>query len=39
MRHLHVPEEEVALAILNALDQAGFHLVAREQQPPMGRGF
>ena len=33
MRHLPVSEEEVALTILNALDEAGFDLVRRDQQP------
>ena len=33
MRHLPVSEEEVALTILNALDAAGFKVVAGEQQP------
>ncbi|HEX8257150.1 MAG TPA: hypothetical protein VF589_05925 [Allosphingosinicella sp.] len=33
MRHLPVPEEEVALTILNALDEAGFQVIVREQQP------
>jgi hypothetical protein len=34
MRHLPASEEEVALVVLNALDDAGFHLVRRGQQPP-----
>ena len=34
MRHLPASEEEVALAILNSLDEAGFEVVSREQQPP-----
>ena len=33
MRHLPVSEEEVALTILNALDEAGYNVVRREQQP------
>jgi len=33
MRHLPVSEEEVALTILNALDQADFLVVSRQQQP------
>jgi hypothetical protein len=33
MRHLPASEEEVALTILNALDEAGFDVVGREQQP------
>jgi hypothetical protein len=33
MRQLPVPEEEVALTILNALDEAGFDVVSREQRP------
>jgi hypothetical protein len=33
MRHLPASEEEVALTILNALDEAGFNVVSREQQP------
>ena len=33
MRHLPAPEEEVALTVLNALDEAGFEVVKREQQP------
>ena len=32
MRHLRA-SEEVALTILNALDEAGFGVVGREQQP------
>ena len=32
MRHLPASEEEVALTILNALDEAGFDVVSREQQ-------
>jgi hypothetical protein len=31
MRHLPASEEEVALTILNALDEAGFDVVSREQ--------
>jgi len=34
MRHLPASEEEVALTILNSLDEAGFEVVSREQQPP-----
>ena len=34
MRHLPVSEEEVALTILNSLDEAGFEVVSRKQQPP-----
>lgn len=33
MRHLPASEEIVALTILNALDAAGFKVVAAEQQP------
>ena len=33
MRHLPASEEEVALTVLNALDEAGFEVVTREQQP------
>lgn len=33
MRHLPTSEEEVALTVLNALDEAGFEVVTREQQP------
>jgi hypothetical protein len=33
MRHLPVSEEEVSLTVLNALDEAGFEVVRREQQP------
>ncbi len=33
MRHLPASEEEVALTVLNALDEAGFDLVRREPQP------
>jgi hypothetical protein len=33
MRHLLASEEEVALTILNALDEAGFKVVNSEQQP------
>jgi len=32
MRHLPTTEEEVALTILNSLDEAGFKIVSREQQ-------
>ena len=32
MRHLPATEEEVALAILNSLDEAGFEVVSRAQQ-------
>ena len=30
MRHLPATEEEVALTILNSLDEAGFEIVSRE---------
>jgi hypothetical protein len=33
MRHLPASEEEVALTVLNALDEAGFTVVSREHQP------
>ena len=33
MRRLPASEEEVALTVLNALDAAGFEVVAREQKP------
>ena len=33
MRHLPLTEEEVALTVLNALDEAGFEIVSRQQQP------
>jgi hypothetical protein len=33
MRHLPASEEEVALTVLNALDEAGFEVVRRKQQP------
>jgi hypothetical protein len=33
MRHLPSTEEEVALTILNALDEAGFEVVRREERP------
>ncbi|HET9459405.1 MAG TPA: hypothetical protein VFO51_05445 [Sphingomicrobium sp.] len=33
MRHLPASEEEVALTVLNALDEAGFNVVSREQLP------
>ena len=33
MRHLPVSEEEVALTILNALDEAGYAVIGREQPP------
>ena len=33
MRHLAVSESEVALTILNALDEAGFAVVSQGQQP------
>jgi hypothetical protein len=36
MRHLPVSEEEVALTILNALDEAGFE-VLRRAAPPSGK--
>ena len=32
MRHLPASEEEVALTILNALDEAGFSVVSRNEQ-------
>lgn len=32
-RHLLVSEEELALTILNALDEAGFDVIRRERQP------
>ena len=32
-RHLLVSEEELALTILNALDEARFEVIRREQQP------
>jgi len=34
MRHLPASEEEVALTVLNALDEAGFEVTKRDQQPP-----
>jgi hypothetical protein len=33
MRHLPSSEEEVALTVLNALDEAGFEIVRREERP------
>ena len=33
MRLLPPSEEEVAFTILNALDEAGFDVISREQQP------
>ena len=33
MRHLPASEEEVALTVLNALDEAGFDVVSRDQPP------
>ncbi len=33
MRHLPASEEEVALTVLNALDEAGFDVVSRKDQP------
>lgn len=33
MRHLPASEEEVALTVLNTLDEAGFDVVRREQHP------
>jgi hypothetical protein len=33
MRHLPSTEEEVALTVLNALDEAGFEVVRREERP------
>jgi hypothetical protein len=35
MRHLPSSEEEVALTVLNALDEAGFEVIRREE-PPTG---
>jgi hypothetical protein len=32
MRHLPASEEEVALTVLNALDEAGFTVVSQEQE-------
>ena len=34
MRHLPASEDEVALTILNSLEEAGFEVVSREPQPP-----
>ena len=34
MRHLPATEEEVALTILNSLDEASFEVVSRELRPP-----
>jgi hypothetical protein len=33
MRHLPSTEEEVALTVLNALDEAGFKVVRRDELP------
>jgi hypothetical protein len=33
MRHLPLNEEEVALTVLNWLDEAGFDVVSRGEQP------
>jgi hypothetical protein len=33
MRHLPSSEEEVALTVLNALDEAGFKVIRREDRP------
>ena len=33
MRHLPSSEAEVALTVFNALDEAGFDVVSREQEP------
>jgi hypothetical protein len=33
MRHLPASEEDVALTVLNALDEAGFDVVGRTKQP------
>jgi hypothetical protein len=33
MRHLPSSEEEVALTVLNALDEAGFAVIRRENPP------
>lgn len=33
MRHLLASEEELALTVLNALDEARFDVIRREQQP------
>jgi hypothetical protein len=32
MRHLPSSEEEVALTVLNALDEAGFEVIRREER-------
>ena len=32
MRHLSATEEEVALTILNSLDEAGFEVVGRDKE-------
>jgi hypothetical protein len=37
MRHLPASEEEVALTILNALDEAGFDVISRCQRQPNQR--
>ena len=34
MRHLPSSEEEVALTVLKALDDAGFEIVTREERRP-----
>ena len=33
MRHLPSSEEQVALTVLNALDEAGFEVIRREERP------
>jgi hypothetical protein len=33
MRHLPSSEEEVALTVLNALDEAGYEVIRREKPP------
>ena len=33
MRHLPSSEEEMALTVLNALDEAGFEVIRREDRP------
>ena len=33
MRHLPSSEEEVALTVLNAVDEAGFEVIRREDRP------
>ena len=34
MRHLPLSEQEVALTVLNALDEAGYTVIGREGRPP-----